>query len=457
MASPALPLSDVVNVTVQVAPQLPATPTFNQGLVVGTSNIIPAAERLRQYSSLAQILTDGFSLTSPEYLAASLYFGQSPAAQFLWLGRQDLTAIATIILHAGAGGTGYVVGDILGVVQGGASGGTVRVTTVSGGVITGLALVTPGTGYAIGASLVTSGGSGTGALVDVTGIGDTALQAVTACRAKSSSWWGVLVTGAADADHTAIAAFVEATTPFSYYFFTTGEAAVLANTAGNIVATLKALEYKRTLAMYSTTQSGLFPNNIYAAAAVMGMAMGLNTGLANSFFTFKFKTLVGVGLEPLTDSQKNTLEGINCNTYVGYQNAYVWLEQGVSVNGQFADEILNLDMLASGIQFGVANVLISSPAIPLTNPGQTLLINAVNQACQAARVRGFISPGVWKGVQILDLLPGDPLSAGYLSQSPSFATQSPADRAARKAMPIYTTIIESGAAHSVAIAVIVQR
>lgn len=470
MASPALPLSDVVNVTVLVSPQLPNTPTFNQGLIIGTSAVIPsigANSRLRQYTSLAGMVADGFTTSQPEYLAAALYFAQSPAPRFVWIGRADLTALNTIIPHSGNAGTGYKVGDVITVVQGGASGGTATVATIGGGgAVTGLNVNTAadGTGYATATALATTGGSGTSLQVDITLIGEAPLTAVQNCRTASAAWYACMATEANDTDHLAIALYAQSANPPIMYFLTTADAAVLNNTANNLCATLKADGYNRVWSIYSTTQGGSAPNNVYACAAAMGVVMGLNTGLANSFFTMMFKTLVGVTSEPLTQSQVTTLcgvpgstQGINCNVYVGYANAYTFAQLGAMANGQFLDEVLNLDMLSSAIQFNVANVLISLPSVPQTDPGQTLLLHAVNQACQAAVARGFIAPGIWEGVTILNLANGDNVPAGYLSQSPPYSTQSQTNRAVRQAMPIYVAIIEAGAVNFVLIGVYVQR
>ena len=47
----------------------------------------------------------------------------------------------------------------------------------------------------------------------------------------------------------------------------TADAAVLNGTAGNLLATLEAQSYTRVAIVYSTTQGGAAPNNVYAAAA----------------------------------------------------------------------------------------------------------------------------------------------------------------------------------------------
>jgi hypothetical protein len=64
-----------------------------------------------------------------------------------------------------AGGTGYVVGDILTITGGTA---TAIVSTVSSGVITAVSLVTTGSGYTSGTGKATTGGTGTGATLNIT-------------------------------------------------------------------------------------------------------------------------------------------------------------------------------------------------------------------------------------------------------------------------------------------------
>jgi hypothetical protein len=462
MSSPiTLPLDSIINVTVLVSPQAPQAPTFNQGIVVGPSSVIPSSQRVRTYAvstALAQMLADGFSSTSGEYLAVTAYVSQVPAPSTVQVGRQDLSAIFALNPHSANQGTGYVVNDVVGITQSGASGGTAIVTTISGGgAVTGLQLVNQGTGYAIATSLATTGGTGTGLEVDITQIGETPLQALTACRLASFTWWAAFVTSAVTADHEAIAAYMQAVTPVGCYFYTTQDANVPTNGAGNIFAYLKAQSYSRVYGLYSTTQGGLFPNNIYAGAAAMGVAMGLNTGLDGSFFTMAFKTLVGIATEPLSVTSVQNIQANNGNAYLDYANSYKFDMQGVVANKQYFDEILNIDMLVSDIQFTEANILATLLAVPQTDPGQTTLIHGVNQACERARARGFLAGGNWTGPIVLNLNPGDSVPTGYICQSPSYSTQSTSDRQARKAVPIYCSILEAGAVQSLTIGVYVRR
>jgi len=57
------------------------------------------------------------------------------------------------------GGAGYKVGDVLDIIQAGAIGATLIVTSVAGGVVNGISLYTAGTGYAVAGGLSTSASS----------------------------------------------------------------------------------------------------------------------------------------------------------------------------------------------------------------------------------------------------------------------------------------------------------
>jgi len=67
-----------------------------------------------------------------------------------------------------AGGSGYVVGDVLTITTGG-TGATATVTAIGAlGTVTAVSLTTPGSGYTTGAGKVTSGGTGTSCTLDIT-------------------------------------------------------------------------------------------------------------------------------------------------------------------------------------------------------------------------------------------------------------------------------------------------
>ena len=373
-------LDSIVDIQVLVSPLAAARSSFNQTLIIGNTNVISVSDRLKLYESAAEVLED-FALTDPEYIAANIYFSQSPAPDKLWIGRQD------------------------------------------------------------------------------SGSGETLVEALQACREASTEWYIAICLGAEYADHVACAAYIETATPSSVYAYTTSDADCLTGTASppDIFTYLKSLGYSRSIGQYATTQTAVYPNNIYAIVAIMGYACGQNSGLANSAFTLKFKQETGISVEPLSSTQINVIEGNNGNVYLEYGNYYTIFEQGKMANGTFFDERINLDMFVNNLQLTIIDLLYQNPKIPQTDAGVTQLIQACNEACDEAVRIGFLGPGTWTGPNILNLKYDDPLPAGYLVQAEALSTQTQADREARKSVPLYIAIKESGAVHSVLVGVYVNR
>lgn len=462
MSQPPLSLSNIVDITVQVSPTAAAANSFNVGLFVGPSPIIPsfgANARVRLYTSTTAMLADGFTTSQPEYLAAQTYFSQTKPAFQMAIGRQDLTALGTIIIDVP--GTGWAVGDTFTITQGGATFGVGQVFAVTAGVPTAIGISVQGTGYAVAAGLTTtaiSPSTGTGLTVSVTAIGESLLQAVTACRTASSLWYGLTVNAPADADNLLISEWADPLWATTRYYPFSSDASIPAGTANNIALQLQALSL-RVIGQYATTQSGLFPNNVYAAVAVMGLEMGLNTGLAGSFFSIAHKTLVGIAPEPISQTQYQNLKQAGFNVYATFQS-YQVEEPGFMSNGAPSFLWLNLARYVSLLQSEEMAVLRSNPAVPQTNAGEQLLLHGANNAGTTMAAIGFLAGATWEGASInipgVTVLQGQAIPSGFLNLAQPYAQQSTQDRDAGKAMPIYSFITTAGAVQSLLIGVYTQ-
>ena len=84
-----LPLTGIVDVTVNVSPITSIRVGFNTALILGNTAIITPEQRIKSYSSLAAMVADGFATDDPEYLAASVYFAQNPAPSKVFVGVID--------------------------------------------------------------------------------------------------------------------------------------------------------------------------------------------------------------------------------------------------------------------------------------------------------------------------------------------------------------------------------
>lgn len=469
---PPLSLSDIVDISVTVAPSAATANPFNQGLFIGPSTAIPSYgtnPRLRQYgagstSALQAMLTDGFTTSDPEYIAAQIYFSQTPAPSYIWVGRQDLTALQTITIDVA--GTGWAVNDQFNIVQSGASYGVGVVLAETGGVPSSIGVLagSQGTGYAVAAGLATtaiSPSAGTGLTVDVTAIGETLLQSATACRAANSTWYGLAVNNPVDADNLALSEWADPLWQTTRYYPWSNDVAMPNGTTNNIALQLQTLKL-RVLGIYSTTQNGLYPNNVFAAAGLMGVEMGLNTGLPGSFFTAAHKQIAGIAVEPLTQTQYDNITSAGFNVYGNFA-PYNLLEPGIMSNGAPSFLWLFLAGLVATIQINELNVLATNPVVPQTNAGESLLLAAANAACATYSNIGFLAQNAWQGANIPipsasnpGLTTGQALPAGYLSLAAPYSQQSASDRAAGKAMPIYVAVTTAGAVQSLLIGVYTQ-
>jgi hypothetical protein len=118
---------------------------------------------------------------------------------------------------------------------------------------------------------------------------------------------------------------------------------------------------------------------------------------------------------------------------------------------------LNLAGLVQTLQLNELGVLESNPAVPQTNSGEHLLIQAANAAGQTYQNIGFLVDGIWRGQTInipgVTLTYGQAIPGGFLTQAQPYSAQSQNDRAAGKAMPLYFAVTTAGAVQSLLIGV----
>ena len=278
---------------------------------------------------------------------------------------------------------------------------------------------------------------------------ESIVEALMDCRAKNTEWYSCLVCGLQKANILLLAAYIETAIPSSVLFYTTADADVLTKGEGNVMATLQGSEYMRTIGQYSTHSD--------AIAAIMGYAMGANTGMEDSAYTLAYKKEVGVITETLSLTQVNNVKLQNGNIYINRGNTYNLFEQGVMANGYPFDEIIGIDMLVNDIELSVMDLLVGSQKVPQTEDGVSMIVSAIISPCISSRDRGFIAPGAWDQPSILTLKTGDTLSQGFAILSKTISSQSSSDRAQRVAPPIYVCAKLAGAIEFVKIQLDIAR
>jgi hypothetical protein len=486
-----LPLDDVVNVIINLSARSAVRTGFNLSLLIADSNVLTAGDRVAVYSSLDSMRESGFSSASPEYKAAQIFLAQSSnpgrvaigywdsaneslaeaiaacrVANREWygvvpLGKIGFPSAATYTLSVNnlslaMGGNPVLLtpNTSYRMQFGSSAAASVTITTGAAAPVTdeGFAAMFNGTNFTLNGKTYTGAASGktliytAGSTGEATPIGLTAtlyaidseddeheidLEGYTAVFLDGSSVDGAFANPSMS-DVLGAAAVVEACTPSTVMF---------AAVDNSTMATLKGLSYRRTL--------GVVSENVDIPVAILGWAMGANTRLINSAFTIKFKQLVGVPVDQLAEAKVSDAKAVNGNVYINRGATYNWFEDGTMADGTWFDEMINLDMLANYVQLSVCDLLNQRPKVPQTEAGVLQIINAFTPDLELAVRTGFVAPGIWNIPGFLTLEQGDAIEKGYLVLSEAINDQSPADRDARLAPPIYIALKLAGAIHYV--------
>ncbi|MBS9442285.1 DUF3383 domain-containing protein [Photorhabdus heterorhabditis] len=474
-----LPVSNIVNVTINMAPRAAQSRNFGALLIVGASNVIDTHERLRLYSDIDGVGAD-FGLDTPEYQAAALYYSQSPRPVDLYIGRwaksnvgaslqgailtkqqqaiSNFTAITDGSFKLAINGKEAVYSGIDLSKETNLNGVAQRVAEklkdcavtwdTSRFVISLQASGTLGyvssatTGTYIGDLLKLNPGSGATAIEPAKA--ETIAEAVATLGATSSGWYGLVVAEGTltDEDVLSVADYIESTSVSRIYGHTVQKTAALdADVDTDIGSRLKAGNYQRTLWQYSSGKP-------CTVASLLGRMFTVNFNGNNTTITLKFKQEPAVTAESLTATQANALKKKNGNVFVKYNNDTAIIQEGVMANGDFIDERHGLDWLQNYVQNNLYNLLYTSTGkIPQTDAGVTRLLTNVEQSLDQAVTNGLVAPGIWNSGNIGQIQSGDTLTKGYYVYAPAIATQAQADREARKAPVIQCAIKLAGAVH----------
>lgn len=486
--------NDLVNVTVSLSPTASAIRNFGSLLILGSSPVIDTNERRRLYASLAAVGSD-FGQSAPEYLAASLFFGQSPQPAQVYIGRWARTASSGVLHGAALAAAAQLMTAWNSITTGSMSvtiDGTAKnlsalnfstaanMNAVAAVVNTALGaagtcvwnanysrfdITSATTGTNSSVTYATATGSGVdvsaqlgltqaaGASAPVAGIAaETAIAAVNVHLA-SSDWYGLTIadTNAVTSDHLAIAAVIEAAVPQRIYGVSTQDASTLNSTTTDIAAQLQAAGYNRSFVQYSSTSP-------YTAASIFGREFTINFSGSNTTNTLMYKTEPGVTAETLSEAQAANLKAKNCNVFVNYSNGTAIIQYGTMASGRYFDEVHGTDWWQNDMQSAVLNRLYTNPTkIPQTDAGNNQLLTDIIASCGRARTNGLIAAGVWNGPAIGSINTGDTLTDGFYAYAPPVASQTTADRAARKSVSFQVAGKLAGAIHTANVLINVSR
>lgn len=490
-----LPISRLINVGVQLTPQGAQAQNLSTLLILGTSTIIDSVERYRDYDDLAGVAAD-FGTSAAEYLAASLWFGQSPQPTTLKIGRwinaasagglrlaprsaaQQTLSLWTAVVngaftYARNGGAATTVSGlnfsgatnlngVASIITAALAGAVCvwnatyqrfEITSVALGTTSAISFLTaPGAGTDI-SSMLGGLAASSGAYTFPGLAAESAVAAVTLFDDNyGQAWYAATLIGASDSDHLLVAAYLEASNAKHIYGITTQAAGVLVPaTTSDIASQLKALDYNKTMVQYSSA-------NPYAVISALARILTTDYSGSNTVITLMYKQQPGIVAEALNATQANSLRDKNCNAFVAYNNDTAILQTGVMTSGEFADVITSTDWLATAIQTGLYNLLYTSRTkVPQTDQGTAMMITVTESICSQAVTNGMLAPGVWNSGGFGVLEQGDYLSKGFYVYAQPLAAQNPAARAARHSVPLQVAVKLAGAIHDISVSVSVNQ
>jgi hypothetical protein len=494
-----LSVSRLVNVSVDLTPKLAQFPNLNTALLLGTSDVIDVVTRMRTYNSIDEVAAD-FGTSAPEYLAAVLWFEQTPQPTSLNIGRWanaatpgqlfcgpvsaanrligPWAAIAdgSFTVHPNGGGAKDITGldfsaqtnlnGVATVINTALATAAAGITVVWNAEFERFEFTSGTTGVGSSVSFLTPEGTGTdisgmlAGLVSSSGAyvangiaAETAIEAVTLFVNRfGGQFYGLVVLEADDADHLAIATYVEANNPPHFYGVTSSEGGIITpGDTSSIAYELQQLEINHCAVQYSS-------ENPYAVVSLLARILTTNWNANSSTITLMYKQEPGIVAETLNATQMDALLSCNANVFVNYSNDTAIIQPGICPSGQFIDTVIGCDWLRGEIQTNVFNLLYGSTTkIPQTDAGNNQIVAQIVAALVAGVNNGLIAPGTWNAGGFGQLQQGDFLSTGFYVYAPPIASQAESDRQARKSVPFQVAVKLAGAVQTVDVLVNVNQ
>ena len=348
------------------------------------------AERAKEYTSLADILSAGFATTSAVYKAATLYFGQTVAPSKIIVGRRLVPSVTITPTVADTAVYSFKAnGTLITFTSDGSATAAEIVTGLKDALTAALIPTTGSTGIvATGTTTLILTPSGdassianyTANLVPVNAasVEDWVSATIPAVRAVKDQWYMLSIDTHVDATVLAVAAYIEgikATSP-KFYVFSSAASDIKTSATTDIFSLVKALNYTHTAYIYSGMATS------FAECGLVGRFAPEQAG-SN---IWEQKTIVGLTVDTLTPDEISYIHGKNGATYENVGSVDVVIG-GKCADGGWIDESIFVDWLKSRIQESVWALLVNTRKIGYTSAG-------------AAAIEGAMRSVMAEGIQV---------------------------------------------------------
>lgn len=492
-----LPVSNFVPTSVILSAAAAQAQATNTMLVLGSSTVIDVQTRIRGYAGLAAVALD-FGTGAPEYAAAVVWFAQT--SNTLFLGRWAQTASAGQLFGAPLTPAQQLLANFTAITDGAFKvaidagevtnhtainlSGAVNLNGVAALITTALAggatcvwnasigrfeFTSATTGVASLVTFLTAGTAGEG-IVDISGLlggtaaqsgsfsvpgiaAETALAAVSIFDARfGQKFYALAIMGAADADYLAIVPAVQAMNNKHFFGITSPEPGIVTpGDTTNVAYLLSQQALTKGAIQYSTTSA-------VAAVSLIALYLNVNYTGTNTVINGMWKQEPGIQAENLDLTQLGALNANNANAFAALDDGEDIVLTGTTFStGQFIDTVIGSDILGILVQNAILNALRTIPTkIAQTDAGMHILVAAATGVLIQFVNAGLLAPGVWSFPGFGALVQGQNLEDGYYVYAAPVATQSPADRDARIAVPIQIAVKLAGAINTVPVLITVN-
>jgi hypothetical protein len=428
-------LDDIVQVTITAQTAAPSRVGFGIPLVMAYHTNWP--ERARVYTSVADMITDGFATTDLATLAVGALLAQNPKPSQVVVGRETGTqGISIQIIPVAQDTTLYRV-VLAGQNADYTSGASATVAQICTGLktaidalsLTGITVTDNTTDIEIDAAAATNNipvhvdDRTLLQMLDNTVDGSPTIAAdIAAVQVENDDWYSCHLTNHGKAVITAAAVYIE--TLYKIMVVASPDYDIYGSGSSDLASNLQTAGYGRTALMHHPKANSQFPGCAWA-----GRCLPKDPGS----ITWKFMTLSGVDYVDYTSTEQGYITAKDCNNYVRIAGISM-TQEGVMSSGEFIDVVRGIDFIRARLQEYVFTLLANSDKVPFTNAG----IAAVE-----AEVRAVMELAIGQKILTADPAP--------VVQAPKASEVSAADKANRLLPDVTFTGTLAGAIHAVQI------
>ena len=381
-------LNNIVDVTITRETRTIQRASFSIPCFIAEHTIF--AERAKEYTSLADILTAGFATTSAVYKAATLYFGQTVAPSKIVVGRRLVPSVTITPTVANTAVYSFKANGTLITFTSGSSATASEIVTGLKAALTSASIPTTGANGIVATGTTTliltpSGDASSIAnytanlvAVNAASVEDWVSATIPAVRAVKDQWYMLSIDTHANVDVLAVAAYIEgikATSP-KFYVFSSAASDIKTSATTDIFSLVEALNYTHTAYIYSGMATS------FAECGLVGRFAPEQAG-SN---IWEQKTIIGLTVDTLTPDEISYIHGKNGATYENVGSVDI-VTGGKTADGSWIDEVIFVDWLKSRIQESVYALLVNTRKIGYTSAG-------------AAAIEGAMRSVMAEGIQV---------------------------------------------------------